>query len=521
MASFKLEVLNEIDSCESGESGLESGSSSAYFFNSGKNPFFANLPDHETVAVVSSLPVINNALGGDETPTTIQKALCLNATSYIETHLSSDDECDIPVHAKMSKIPTPAPVSCPCVTPEKSILIKSSTIPTPLNLNFPCHTRAITDDYEISHEIIGIGESGKVMACYSKPDGRKFALKVLRDSPKARREVGIHYLTNSHPNVVSISDIYENTFQGVKCLLMVVEFLEGGDLLSKFENSGSIPYSEQVVGDIAQQIGEAVKYLHSLNIAHRDIKLENILCGTSNGKSIYKLADFGFAKRQEINKMLESPCCTYYYVPPEVLKRERYDKSCDMWSLGVALYILLCAYPPFYSMGGSPLSPGMKSRISQGCYNFPEPEWGNITEGTKNVIRNLLKTDPSSRTKIDAFMNTGLVTGKTIPPHVNEPKATYPTINSSSMYPNTDVYNAQIKKFEALTASKAFVKEKLMASRLHSIQEEVGRALDSMRLGNDTCYVKALKTSQNGLLSRRQQSMLNQSNIMPKLSLAQ
>ncbi|KAK6040598.1 hypothetical protein COOONC_21897 [Cooperia oncophora] len=124
-------------------------------------------------------------------------------------------------------------------------------------------------DYIVSHEIIGIGESGKVMACYNKYTNEKYALKVLRDGPKARREVSLHYLTkhglrcfhrrlivgkefkfgirhalvfyefveavawleSAHENVVTIIDIYENTFDGVKCLLMVVEFLEGGDLL--------------------------------------------------------------------------------------------------------------------------------------------------------------------------------------------------------------------------------------------------------------------------------------------------
>uniref|UniRef100_A0A1I7WBU1 non-specific serine/threonine protein kinase n=1 Tax=Heterorhabditis bacteriophora TaxID=37862 RepID=A0A1I7WBU1_HETBA len=217
------------------------------------------------------------------------------------------------------------------------------------------------------------------MACYNKETNEKFALKVLRDGPKARREVDLHYLTNGHENVVSIMDIYENTFDGVKCLLMVVEFLEGGDLLSQFENQGSKPYTEKSeycvilfkVGEIIRQIGSAVQFLHDMNIAHRDIKLENILCrlvisqvidylilndslcfvllkifpfavfSSTGDDCVYKLGDYGFAKRPERNVLMESPCCTPFYAPPEVLGRERYDKSCDMWSLGVAMYILL------------------------------------------------------------------------------------------------------------------------------------------------------------------------------------
>lgn len=83
------------------------------------------------------------------------------------------------------------------------------------------------------------------MACFSRTNNEKYALKVLRDGPRSRREVYLHYLTHKHENIVSIIDIFENTFDGVKCLLIVVEFLEGGDLLTRFENQGRFPYSEK------------------------------------------------------------------------------------------------------------------------------------------------------------------------------------------------------------------------------------------------------------------------------------
>lgn len=83
------------------------------------------------------------------------------------------------------------------------------------------------------------------MACFGKTDGVKYALKVLRDGPKSRREVQLHYLTNHHENIVTIVDIFENTFDGVKCLLVVIEFLEAGDLLTQFENQQSRPYPEE------------------------------------------------------------------------------------------------------------------------------------------------------------------------------------------------------------------------------------------------------------------------------------
>ncbi|PAV62206.1 hypothetical protein WR25_17002 isoform H [Diploscapter pachys] len=378
------------------------------------------------------------------------------------------------------------------------------------------------------------------MACYNKKTGDKLALKVLRDGPKARREVDLHYLTNGHENVVSIVDIYENTFHDVKCLLMVCEFMEGGDLLTQFENQSSKPYTEEKVGEIIRQIGSAVMYLHDMNIAHRDIKLENILCrfgkndqiktmktsSTTGEDCVYKLGDYGFAKRPERNVLMESPCCTPFYAPPEVLGRERYDKSCDMWSLGVAMYILLCGYPPFYSMKGLALSPGMRSRIAKGYYAFPHAEWDSVSQATKEDIRCLLRTNPSERMTIHELMNTPLVRGEDAPPTsaplaipgeemddggvsigIRRPSETLSFMpddhDEEDLMHHADEVHDKIP--DEIPKSVRFLRDGVKAPRLHSIQEEVGRALEMMRMGGDAVYVKQpnLAVCSNPLLAKR------------------
>lgn len=101
----------------------------------------------------------------------------------------------------------------------------------------------------------------------------------------------------------------------------------------------------------------AVKYLHDNNIAHRDLKPENLLYSKKGTYGILKLTDFGFAKETFSQDTLQTPCYTPYYVgqfvfyvfkknsnsifsAPEVLGSDKYDKSCDIWSLGVIMYIL-------------------------------------------------------------------------------------------------------------------------------------------------------------------------------------
>lgn len=88
------------------------------------------------------------------------------------------------------------------------------------------------------------------------------------------------------------------------------------------------------------EICVAVKYLHDSNIAHRDLKPENLLYTSPHPNAILKLTDFGFSKETFVKDTLQTPCYTPYYVAPEVLGPEKYDKSCDIWSLGVIMYIL-------------------------------------------------------------------------------------------------------------------------------------------------------------------------------------
>lgn len=185
------------------------------------------------------------------------------------------------------------------------------------------------------------------------------------------------------------------------------------------------------------EICVAVKYLHDLNIAHRDLKPENLLYTSPAVNAVLKLTDFGFAKETFTKDTLQTPCYTPYYVAPEVLGPEKYDKSCDIWSLGVIMYILyvlyphskfcgpyqqsrfrwfffinslfsfvfrLCGFPPFYSNHGLAISPGMKKRIRLGQFDFPNPEWQNVSDQAKKLIQGMLNVDPTKRLTIDQVM---------------------------------------------------------------------------------------------------------------------
>ncbi|NXD97148.1 MAPK2 kinase, partial [Chaetorhynchus papuensis] len=291
---------------------------------------------------------------------------------------------------------------------------------------------------------------------------------MLQDCPKARREVELHWRASQCAHIVRIMDVYENLYQGRKCLLIVMECLDGGELFSRIQDRGDQAFTEREASEIMKSIGEAIQYLHSINIAHRDVKPENLLYTSKRPNAVLKLTDFGFAKETTTHNSLATPCYTPYYVAPEVLGPEKYDKSCDMWSLGVIMYILLCGYPPFYSNHGLAISPGMKKRIRMGQYEFPNPEWSEVSEEVKQLIRNLLKTDPTQRMTITEFMN-------------------HPWIMVSA---GVGWGNAQWGPGGAL----------LMAL---CPQEEMTSALATMRVDYEQIKIKKIEDSSNPLLMKR------------------
>ncbi|KAI4880922.1 hypothetical protein NFI96_006114 [Prochilodus magdalenae] len=253
-------------------------------------------------------------------------------------------------------------------------------------------------------------------------------------------------------------------------ILGISRFMEGGELFSRIQARGDQAFTEREGSEIMRDIGTAVQYLHNMDIAHRDIKPENLLYTNKECNCVLKLTDFGFAKETSLHNPLQTPCYTPYYVAPEVLGPEKYDKSCDMWSLGVIMYILLCGFPPFYSNTGQAISPGMKRRIRMGQYEFPNPEWAEVSEEAKQLINQLLKTDPNERMTITQFMN-------------------HPWINQSMVVPPTPLHTTRV-----LTEDREMWDE---------VKEEMTSALATMRVDYDQVKIKDLDTSSNPLLNKR------------------
>ena len=241
-------------------------------------------------------------------------------------------------------------------------------------------------------EVLGTGKFSKVYLATNKNDSTKYALKVIQKKELSKsdlaaviREIDI-LRTIDHPNIIKVY----NSFEDEDNLCMLLELCEGGELFARICEKER--YSEVDAQKVLKSIAEGLHYCHERKIVHRDLKPENILLCSKDENSPIKIGDFGFAK-EVTNDILETQLGTPNYVAPEILKKQKYDSSVDMWSFGVISYMLLCGYPPFFGDSDSE----MYSLIKKAEFKFHDDSWKDISPDAKDLIKRLLVVDPSAR----------------------------------------------------------------------------------------------------------------------------
>jgi len=252
------------------------------------------------------------------------------------------------------------------------------------------HKRNFEDIYDLGDRIHR-GTYAVVKQCTHKQWNQKYAVKIIEREGKHTDESVLHEVAVmnqlDHPHIVKVIDFFEET----DYFFIVMELMAGGDVFDRIIDMKH--YTEKDARDLCKILLEAVDYMHQNNIAHRDLKPQNLLLRSKENHAEVKIADFGFAKKVHTPKSLNSRCGTPSYVAPEILKNQPYDQSCDMWSVGVILYVMLCGYTPFMEEAQEK----MFERIKQGDWKFEEKDWSHISEEAKALITCMLKTDVENR----------------------------------------------------------------------------------------------------------------------------
>lgn len=192
---------------------------------------------------------------------------------------------------------------------------------------------------------LGCGGFGDVILALHLPTKTQVAIKVLEkeynDVEHIRSEVAIHK-SLQHSNIIQ----FFHAIDTLRTTYLIMEYLEGKNLAMLIREVGCL--KEEEARPLFNQLASAVHFLHQRRIAHRDIKLDNILLG-DGGK--VKLCDFGLAIQLEEGEVLEEVWGTLPYLAPEILAGTPYDALAgDMWSLGIVFYALVTGHLPYVAL---------------------------------------------------------------------------------------------------------------------------------------------------------------------------
>ena len=245
--------------------------------------------------------------------------------------------------------------------------------------------------------VIGKGAFGKVNIGLHILTGRIVAIKSFnktkftKESYKNKIMNEINLMKNlKHFSVVKLLD----TIETEKYILLIMENVLGGDLLTFIKKRNKL--QEKTAKFIFKQLLQSIKYIHSKNIVHRDIKLDNILIDLNNN---IKLCDFGVGKCiTNNNEILSEQCGTPAYIAPEVVSGDGYSGfPVDIWSSGIVLYSLLMGSIPFKAQNLNELQGLIMSE------NYKQIE--GISKNASDLLSKLLEINPNKRINVDEALN--------------------------------------------------------------------------------------------------------------------
>lgn len=252
-------------------------------------------------------------------------------------------------------------------------------------------------DY-IFGKTLGAGTFGVVRQARKISTKENVAVKILLKKALKGNDVQLQLLYDElkilqrldHPNIVKFKDWFESKDK----FYIVTQLATGGELFDRIIAKGK--FTEKDAVKIVEQILSAVEYIHSKNIVHRDLKPENVLYISPSDDSPLVVADFGIAKELKSgDDLIFKAAGSLGYVAPEVLTTSGHGKPCDIWSLGVITYTLLCGYSPFIAESVEGFLE--ECTADKTPVKFHKPYWDDISEDARKFILRALVLNPKNR----------------------------------------------------------------------------------------------------------------------------
>ncbi len=293
-----------------------------------------------------------------------------------------------------------------------------------------------TKKYKILSKL-GDGSYGVVFLAVNIMTKQNIAMKKIKkvkeneiDDMEIKNEIDILKKLD-HPNIVKIIEFYSTP----KAYYIITDFCSCGELYNQIKHQ----YTENQLAVLFYQVFSGLNYLHSKNIVHRDLKLENILISEiekdkeTNEKYFWvKIIDFGTAKIFEKNKNEKAVVGSSYYIAPEVLHKN-YNEKCDTWSVGVILYMLIVGRAPFDGQNDEEIL----ENIEKGEFNSHHKKLLNSSIEVQDLVKKLLEVNVKKRlSSSDALKHSW-----------------FKKFNGKSLYSNIDketiiIYLNRLRKFK-------------------------------------------------------------------------
>uniref|UniRef100_A0A8C1SUN0 Si:dkey-240h12.4 n=1 Tax=Cyprinus carpio TaxID=7962 RepID=A0A8C1SUN0_CYPCA len=231
----------------------------------------------------------------------------------------------------------------------------------------------VEDLYEIGN-VLGSGHFGQVREVRERATGVLWAGKFLKLKKGAGSRLGLERKSVE------------------KEVVLIIELIKGGELFDFIAEKENLTETEAI--EFLKQILEGVSYMHQKNIAHFDLKPENIMLLDKHAPNPdIKIIDFGMAHRFSQGEEYKSLGGTPQYIAPEIINYEPLSTAADMWSIGVITYILLSGLSPFQ---GETDEETLRNIVAMN-YEFEPHYFSQTTNMAKDFIQKLLVKEQSER----------------------------------------------------------------------------------------------------------------------------
>mmetsp|Transcript_12369 Transcript_12369/g.18759 ORF Transcript_12369/g.18759 Transcript_12369/m.18759 type:complete len:905 (+) Transcript_12369:100-2814(+) len=245
---------------------------------------------------------------------------------------------------------------------------------------------------------LGSGSYAHVYKAIHNKTNVEYAIKVISrekiESIKLQENLNSEITIMRDYNHMNIIHLYE-CFTSNRHIYLVLEYCGGGDLQRYIRSYSRL--EERVVRRFLVQLAQGLKFLHQMNIIHRDIKPQNLLMTDTTPQAVLKYADFGFAKNLQEAGMAETLCGTPLYMAPEIFEMKKYDAKADLWSVGCVLYEMLVGSPPFKGQNKRELFLNIRLK------KLHIPSDISVSPDMLKLLQRLLEINPRKRISLEVF----------------------------------------------------------------------------------------------------------------------